>query len=103
MSTVELFPVVGLATGTILGAADFCSAGPHSTPRSTNIFVETLRRRVDWSRWTIISTPFIQVYGRVMGATLDASLLVTSVHVIETVHIHFKDILCITTPTYKTK
>ena len=36
--TVELFPVVGLATGTILGAADVCSAGPHSTPRSTNIF-----------------------------------------------------------------
>ena len=40
--TVELFPVVGLATGTILGATDVCSAGPHSTPRSINIFVETL-------------------------------------------------------------
>ena len=39
---VELLPVVGLATGTTLGAADVCSAGPHSTLRSTNIFVETL-------------------------------------------------------------
>ena len=41
-SSVELFPVVGLATGTILGAADVCRAGPHSTPRSTNVFLKTL-------------------------------------------------------------
>ena len=40
--SVELFPVVGLATGTILGAADVRRVGPHSIPRSTNIFVETL-------------------------------------------------------------
>ena len=45
-STVELFPVVGLATGTILGAADVCRAGPHSTPRSTNVFLETLSEGV---------------------------------------------------------
>ena len=43
---VELFPVVGLATGTILGAADVCRAGPHSTPRSSNIFVEILSEGV---------------------------------------------------------
>ena len=40
--TVEMFPIVGLATGAILGAADVCRAGPHSTPRSTNEFLETL-------------------------------------------------------------
>ena len=45
----------------------------------------------------VISTPFIQVYGRAMGSTLDASLLVTSVHVIiKTIHIHFYHVLYIT-------
>ena len=39
---VEVFPGVGLATGTILRAADACSARPHSTPRSTNTFVGAL-------------------------------------------------------------
>ena len=40
--TVELRPVVGLATGTILRAADARSARPHSTPCSTNKFVGAL-------------------------------------------------------------
>ena len=39
---VELCPVVGLASGTILGAADACSARPHSTPCSTNTFIGAL-------------------------------------------------------------
>ena len=45
---VELFPVVGLATGTILRAADTYSAEPHSTPRSTNNFVEALLEGVSF-------------------------------------------------------
>ena len=38
---VELFPV-GLTIGTTLRAAGANCAGPHSTPRSTNKFVEAL-------------------------------------------------------------
>ena len=44
-SIVEVFPV-GLATGRTPRAADASCAGPHSTPRSTNIFMEALSEGV---------------------------------------------------------